>query len=880
MVFDMVISGLKTQYMENPLGLGAARPLFSYLLTADRQGSCQSACRILVSSTLEGLDRDEGDLWDSGKRQGRENFCIAYGGMQLKSRQRAYWKVKVWDEKDIESDWSSKAGWEMGLLEKEDWKGSWIGQGDGYQGDKAVAPMLVRDFSIINKGRIALARLYISGLGLFKAYINGREVADTLFAPGESDASETVYYVTYDVTEMIKEGQNTLGVILGNGQYVGFTLNPVMTDSDGKELPHHRYQKNDGRFVKPGISGDKKVIAQLEVEYENGRREIAVLTDDKWKWKESAVTFQNWYGGEDYDATREADDWNLPCGNREGWHKAVRMQPPEGVLTASEFPPIRIVEKIRPKSVSRLKSGNWLVDMGRNGAGFPELILENTDERLRGQWIRMYPAELLKENGEGVDQASCTQSWNERYHCSIVDSYRISGKGKEVWHPLFSYQGFRYVEVEGFPGELTADNLRYCIVRTDNEKNGTFHTSSELWNRINSMVERSMESNMFSVFTDCPQIEKLGWIETSWLMFRSLAGTYDISSWMRKIIHDITDSQLDERQASLEGNEEAGYVPAIVPEYQRIVGLHRDPNWGGACVYTPWEYYQYYGDCSVLHQAYPVMKKYLLYLWKHLKGGVLEDYAQMGEWGQLNEETPTVLVATCSFYRMLIIASQVADILRQEEDAKHFTHMGEKVKEAFHRHPLCYHSDTGVYGNGSQASFGCALYSGLVPEENVQAAVDHLVEAVKAKDYHLTSGEVGLKQVFIALAEHGRNDVICRMVMNETSPSYRFFAEQGFTTLPEYWNPEELWYGCARSRNHAMMGHVKEWLTYYVLGIKPVSPGFREVVIKPWIPEEIHELKGSLICPYGEIRVVYQEENGKADLRVTFPPGVSVKTQF
>lgn len=875
----MIISKLKTQYLENPLGIGSARPLLSYLLTADRKNSYQSAYRILVSSTMEGLNREEGDLWDSGKRQGRENFCIVYGGTQLKSRQRVYWKVKVWDEMDVESDWSSNAVWEMGLLEKKDWKGDWIGQGDDYQGDKAAAPVFARNFYIMDKGQVALARLYISGLGLFRAYINGRDVADTLFAPGESDVSKTVYYATYDVTEMIEEGQNTLGVILGNGQYVGFTVNPVMTGSDGKELPYHRYQKNDGKFVKPGISGDKKVIAQLEVEYENGKRDIAILTDAQWQWKESAVIFQNWYGGEDYDATREESDWNLPCGNREEWHRAVRMQPPEGVLTASEFPPIRIVERIKPKSLSRLKNGNWLVDMGQNGAGFPELLLKNTDERLRGQWIRMYPAELLKENGEGVDQASCTQSWNEFFHCSIVDSYRICGKGKEVWHPVFSYQGFRYVEVEGFPGELTADNLNYCIVRTDNEKNGTFHTCSDLWNRINSMVEQSIESNMFSVFTDCPQIEKLGWIETSWLMFRSIAGTYDIRAWMRKIIYDITDSQLDDRQACFAGNEEAGYVPAIVPEYQRIVGLHRDPNWGGACVFTPWEYYQYYGDCTVLHRAYPVMKKYVLYLQKHLKNGVLEDYAQMGEWGQLNEETPTVLVATCSFYRMLKIISQVADILRQEKDAKHFSDMGEKVKQAFHRHSVCYNSDTGVYGNGSQASFGCAIYSGIVPDENIHDAVEYLVEAVKAKEYHLTSGEVGLKQVFVALAEHGKNDVICKMVMNETRPSYRFFAEQGFTTLPEYWNPEELWYGCARSRNHAMMGHVKEWLTYYVLGIKPVSPGFRNVVIKPYIPVGIHELKGSLVCPYGEIKVAYKAEDDKTNVQVTLPPGVSAKIE-
>ncbi|MDE6517061.1 MAG: hypothetical protein K2L18_04330, partial [Acetatifactor sp.] len=201
-------------------------------------------------------------------------------------------------------------------------------------------------------------------------------------------------------------------------------------------------------------------------------------------------------------------------------------------------------------------------------------------------------------------------------------------------------------------------------------------------------------------------------------------------------------------------------------------------------------------------------------------------------------------------------------------------------KNAFYQHPLCYHSETGRYGNGSQASFGCAIYSGLVPEEKLQSAVDALVEAVRAKDYHLTSGEVGLKQVFTALAEHGRNDVVCRMVMNETSPSYRYFAERGFTTLPEYWNPEELWYGCVRSRNHAMMGHVKEWLTYYVLGIRPVSPGFREVDIQPYIPEGIHELKGSFVCPYGKIQMEYQEKEGKADIKVTLPPGVSVRRKI
>lgn len=867
---EIRISDLKIQHLENPVGIGASKPLFSYLLHSDRKDVRQSAWQILAASTPEKLDQNLGDLWDSGKRKGSRNFGIVYEGIALESRQRVFWKVKVWDEKDQESEWSSMAYWEMGLLKEADWKGCWIGQGDMFQGEKATAPMLCRDF-VLQQEKIGSARLYISGLGIFKAYINGKSVAETFFDPGESDAEKTVYYVVYDVTGLMQPGNNTLGVLLGNGQYTGYTVNPVMTDPTGTELPRHRYQKNDG-FVKAGICGEKKLLAQLEVVFESGMRRIAVVTDEGWVWKESAVVFQNWYGGEDYDATVDMDDWNCPTMDRRNWNKAEKMVSPGGVLRAREFQPVRIMERLKPREIKRLSNGNWLVDMGRNGAGFPELMLDDTDGSLRGRWIKMYPAELLKADGEGVNQASCTQSQNERYHCSIMNAYRIAGKGKESWHPLFCYQGFRYVEVEGYPGELTAENIRYCILRTDNEKNGYFYSSSNVLNQINRMVENSMESNMFSSFTDCPQIEKLGWIETSHLMFRSLAGTYDISSWMRKIIHDIADSQVV-KEGCRHDEEEAGYVPAIVPEYQRIIGLHRDPNWGGACVFTPWEYYLYYGEYSILEEAYPVMKKYILYLQQHLKGGVLEDYAQMGEWGQLKEETPTVLVATCAFFRMLMIAAQIARLLCRDSDVEFFLRLAEDVRVAFHCYPACYDPEKGIYGNGSQASYGCAVFSGMVPDEKKADVVEYLVEAVKERDYHFSCGEVGVKQVLSVLAEYGRNDVISRMVMNETAPSYRFFADAGFTTLPEYWNPDEPWYGMARSRNHAMMGHVKEWFTYHVLGLKPLTPAFEKMVIRPYIMHGIKRLHGYVICPYGKVEVDYTEDIEGTELKVSLPVG-------
>ncbi len=873
----MKIERLRVQGLENPLGLTEQTPVFSYRLVRSGgetgEAALQSACRILAASSPEKLARGEGDLWDSGVLHTGAVSGFVYGGRALEARSRCWWKVQVWDGGGRDCGWSEPAYWEMGLF-PEDWEASWIGQGDSWEGDPSAAPLFACDFEL-SLGEMDHARLYVSGLGLFRASLNGAPLADTLFDPGECDATRSVYYVTYDVTSLLREGPNTIGIVLGNGQYTNFQFNPVMRSlPDGALLPPHRYQKDDGGFVKPGIAGRKKLIAQLEITGKDGSRRLAALSDVSWSWFEGPVVFQNWYGGEDYDATLEQPGWDAPGADRTGWLPAQKMEPPAGALTGRFFPPIRIVERIAPVSVRRTAHGTWLVDMGRNGAGFPELRLSGTKPEQRGAWIHMKPAELLADDGESVDQSSCTQSWSERYSCEILDSYRVKGCGEEIWHPSFCYQGFQYLEVRGWEEELTPDAFRFCIVRTCCEKEGGFACGDQALDRISDMVDHSMESNMFGAFTDCPQIEKLGWIETSHLMFASLASTYDISGWMRKILHDISDSQVDEAQALLPGNEPAGYVPAIIPEFQRIVGLHRDPNWSGACVFTPWAYYGYYGDVSVLRSAYPVMRRYLQYLAGFLQNGVLEDYAQMGEWGQIDESTPAVLVATCSLYRMQRIASRVASMLGKQEEADDFSREADATRDAFHRHPLCYDAQTGVYGNGSQASYGCALFSGLVPEERKDAAVQKLVEAVEQREDHLSSGEVGLKQVFIALAENGRNDVVWRMVMNPTAPSYRVFADRGMTTLPEYWNCDELWYGMVRSRNHAMMGHVKEWLSAWVLGVRPLQPGFAETLIAPWMPQGLTRMRGSVATPYGSVTVSCERKNGRLEVQAEVPAGM------
>ena len=864
----MKIRKLRVQNMIDPLGIDTEHPLFSYLLEAEEKNQTQTACQILAASGEELLKRNIGDLWDSGRMEETRNFGIAYQGIPLESRQRVYWKVRVWDKDQNISDWSETAFWEMGLLRKEEWTAKWIGPGKQTPEQQSRAPVFRKQFFVEAPGALTKGRVYVSGLGLYRLRINGQEVSDAFFAPGESSAGKTVYYQTYDILRALRQGENELEVQLGNGQYTGFLQNPVMTDATGTELPPHRYQKNDGLVPDLDICGEKKFLLQMELSDQNGPL-ILIETDETWQCSESATVFQNWYGGEDYDA--------LAAGKR-CWKSAVYAEPPRGRLRAAEFPLIRPREKFAPETIRLLKNGNWLVDFGKNGAGFAEVILFGTGEREKGSWIRMYPAEVLREDGEGVDQSSSTQSWNEKFHCCIRDSYRIGGYGSERWHPIFCYHGFRYLEVEGFPGTPRKENFLYWRICTDNEKTGSFKSSDRVINAVNDMVERSMESNMFSAFTDCPQIEKLGWIETSHLMFRSLADTYDIRAWMRKIIHDIQDAQTGEREAAFPGAEPVGYVPAIVPEYQRIKGLFRDPNWNGACIFTPWEYYLFYGETDLLEQSYPSMKRYLEYLELFLKTGRLEDCTQMGEWGELGEHTPREFVAMAACYRMFRIVAKTAEILGFAREQQKYSRRAEELRSAFLDNPECWQEDTGICGTGSQASYGCALFSGLIPEKKRETAVERLVQAVEKKDFHLTSGEVGLKQVFRTLGEYGRSDVVWKMVMNRTEPSYRVFVDRGLTTLPEYWNYEELWYGMARSRNHAMMGHVKEWIMNDLLGIRLAAPGGSVVILQPYVPREIQEMHGKLLCSYGEIslscQVKRRTEQVQVSLEITLPVGV------
>ena len=853
------ITRLRTQSLVDPIGLHTAEPSFSYLIDSPLSAEEHTAHHLLVASTPELLEAGVGDLWDSTVVASARTSGIVYDGEPLTSRQRAFWKVRAWDGAGAPSAWSDPATFEMGLLAPHDWAASWIGQGDDFSGNRSSVPLFAKDFAVRSALQVASARLYISGLGVFEARLNGHKISDHYFEPGESDNRKTTNYVTYDLTTAIQAGDNTLGVMLGNAFYGMY--DEVDNVIDGVA----RYVKWDGIQTAPdwedGLYGRIKMLAQLEVVYEDGSREI-VASDDTWRYTDGPITFSNWLSGEDFDARRQTLDWDKPGHPRSRWNDARLMQAPPGILTGRECAPIRAFDSYSAQSVTQIDDRRIVVDMGRNGAGIPELTLSTTPQ-LAGATIRLYPAEVLNPDGT-VDQTSVTGEFD---FGEMFSTYTVGGYGRETWSPTFTYYGYRYLELRLSPeleGWVPAPkDFATKLIRTDNEVVGTFETSNADINAIDTIITRSIESNMFSTLTDCPHIEKAGWLECTHLLHDSIASTFDVEAWVRKLTRDISDAQY-----------ESGEAAPISPPFQHVNFLSRDPNWGGALIFTPYAQYLEYGNLSTVEELYPQMVRYVDFLSRQCDGnGLLLNYAQMGEWGGYDASTTKDFTASATFHRMLLIMNDICHLTDRPHDAERFTRMADNLRVQIHRR--FFNAATGVYDSGSQSSYALALFNGLVDEANVPAVVQGLVNKVASDGFHLTSGEVGLKQVFSVLAEHGQNETVYKMITNETMPSYLYFVRNGMTTLPEYWDME-------RSLNHAMMGHAKGWLHRHLLGLHSIAPGYRSIEIAPYIPQDVSWAQGTHTTVAGEFSIRWSVADDRKTLELDFslPVGTQARVKL
>ena len=824
----VTVSDLRTEYATNPLGLETQHPRLSWMIHSSQRSENQTAYEVLAASSREQLQPGKADLWDSGRIASDQSIQVPYRGKALESRQQVYWKVRVWDKAGAASEYSEPAKWEMGLLTPADWRAQWVGYAPGWNGS---ALFFRYHFNI--KKPVKQARTYIAGLGYYELHLNGQKVSDRVLEPGFTTFTKRVLYGTYDVGELIRQGGNAIGVVVGNGWY-----------------------------------GAPKLLVQLEVTYTDGTRDSfdthGDFQDENWVVTAGPIVSNSIYDGEVYDARLERPGWDMPERGQNDlsdryhqWVTTDAAEGPGGKLVSSTINPIKIVQTLRPKTITEVKPGIFVYDAGQNLAGWAELRVKGQ----RGDTVKMRFAENLKSDGT-VDQENLRKADAE-------DTYILKGGDEEKWEPRFTYHGFRYVQMEGFPGTPTLDNILVKVVRSSVDRAGQIETSNEVINKVQSMIWWTEASNLYSVPTDCPQRdERMGWLNDLTVRTEESVYNFQMGRFYTKFLNDIQDTQ-----------DEKGTITDTAPF--RWGQRPADPV-DASYLLLSWNLYLHYNDKRVIEEHFDSYKAWVDYLATMAKDGII-DYGTWGDWSPpqaesidgsrgwsaVSKNTPYSLMSTAFYSYTAHLLADMARILSRKDDAAKYDAIAKKEADIFNA--KFWDEKAGGYAANNQAGNSIALYMNLVPADRVQRVVDNLVNDVKAHDYHLTTGNICTKYLLEALVAHGHADVAYQIAKQETYPSWGFMIANGATTLWERW---ELMNGYGmNSHNHPMMGSVSAWFYKYLAGIvyEPATPGFKHFVIHPYAVGDLKWVHSSYASMYGPIRSDWSKEDNCLHLKVSVP---------
>ncbi|WP_290305276.1 family 78 glycoside hydrolase catalytic domain [Mucilaginibacter flavus] len=697
------------------------------------------------------------------------------------------------------------------------------------------------------KTGLVRAVIFLSGLSAYEVTVNGKKVGNYLFSPGWTDYKKTVLYDTYDITGQLKVGDNALGIMLGNGMY--------------------NIQPDTLRYVKfLNTFGPAKAIAQLRLEYADKTVEI-INTDKTWQAAPGPVTYSNLYGGEDYNANLEPAGWNKPGFKVNSlWHAALETQGPGGGLKglSCAAPPVAAIDTMQAVKIIPISKTVLIYDFGQNASMMPLLQVNGP----KGSSVRMIPSELLGKNGL-VDRSSATQdgvrpAWWQ---------YTLSGIGEEKWFPKFFYQGARYLQVELYPspaGELPQiKQLADVIVHSTSKPVGSFACSNQLFNQIYGLVRWAQRSNMMSLMTDCPQREKMGWLEENHLNGPALRYNFDMALLFRKTMNDMADAQLSN-----------GLIPNIAPEYfiagspDLTNGFRNSPEWGSSFIIVPWQQYLFSGDISLLGRYYSRMKSYVAFLAGEAKDNII--HTGLGDWYDIGPKepwgsqlTPVSFTGTAIYYYDNWIMYNIALTLGKQQDAIRFKQAFGQIKEAFNK--TFYNKDKGIYATGSQTSSAMPLFFDLAEAGSRDQLLTALVDDIRKNQNSFTTGEVGYRFLLRALADGGRSDVVYDMNNQSERPGYGYQLKMGATSLTEKWDAGVGNFG---SQNHFMSGQINEWFFTDLVGISPDAggPGFKAFTIKPTILKDLTWVKGSYSSISGEIQCKWEKSGGKIMLDISVPP--------
>ena len=836
---------LKINYITKPLGVDGV-VYFSWENDDLDRGAKQSAYQILVASSLEKLENNEIDLWDSGKRNSDETVSIIYEGKELKSSGRYFWKVVCWDENEKQTENSST--FETGLFQADDWKGDWIGTGaeapendeDFYK--KIPAPLFRKSFATTKK--VTNARLYISGLGYHEIFLNGSKVSDYWLEPGWTQFAKTVYYNVHDVTEQIQQGENALGVMLGNGWY-----NPLPLKVFGRNL------RNELTIGQP------KLICQLKLEYDDGSTEL-VVSDNSWKTADGPIVRNNVYLGEWYDARKEIDGWCNAGFDDSVWEKVKKAEAPEGKLTWQFIPPIRITRPVlKPFQIIENEPGLYVYDLGQNFAG----VIRFKAEAPAGTEIVFRYAELLNEdNTIDVNTSVAGQvkspgrggpgapdvAWQE-------DRYICKGEGIEVFEPRFTFHGFRYVEVSGLPYKPSLNDMEGLPLNSDIKDISEFECSNELFNKIQDLTEWAMLSNVFSIESDCPAREKFGYGGDMVTVGETYMYNYDMSTFYQKSVRDF------DRDAKPNGAM-TECAPDIGINQRGLEPGTGSTGWTLAHPFLLEQLYRYYGNIEIVKEQYPSLKKLVDFYNERTPDYLILDC--IGDHNSVDER-PRPVSAASAYYHHVKILVKLAKVLEKKEDVAKYSELADNIKQAFIEKLV--DKKSGKVYSGYQASQVFALYYDLLPPELRKKAFDQLEEQILyARKGHLTTGIFSTKMMLNYLSDNNRDDLSFIMLSQKEYPGYGFMIDNGATTLWENWEVKKH-----DSKNHPMFGSVSEWFYKSVAGIQQAdnSVAFKEIVIKPSLVGDLTWAKGSYHSVRGKISSSWWKFGDDVYLNVTIP---------
>ncbi len=838
-----------------------AKPRFSWVPRDERRGSTQKAYRIIVSRDKESALAGVGTVWDSGKVESGENNLVRFGGADLPECTRFFWAVKIWcaatgekksgaDAVDpAESPWALSS-FETAILDPDSWKSSWISMPEP-EFDETTVLLVEGD---INNNRHVAARLYhgiylrssfslerlpvracmyVCGLGYNECFVNGRRAGRNRLDPGQTDYRLRALYSVHNVTDSLRTGENALGVILGNGRYV---------DAYG--------------FGKP------RLMLQLLLEFDDGARRV-VVSEGSWKTSHGPIVHNGIYSGEVYDARLEQPGWDLPGFDDSAWRPAEIVDGPK--LEAQVLPPIRVVATMPARALSSPEPGVHIFDFGQNFSGVVRLRAEGP----RGTGIRIRFSELLTGSG------SLNLGTNRESQSS--DLFILKGEGLETFEPRFTYHGFRYAELTGFPGIPTVDTLEGLVIHTDVERTGAFLCSNQLVNRIHSNILWGQLSNLMSAPTDCPQRgERMGWLGDAQLASEEACNNFDMAGFYAKYLEDIRLAQLTD-----------GSLSDVVPPYWPLYPT--DPAWGSAYVTLAWAMYAMYGDLEILERHYEGMRRYVDFLDANSPGHINDSLGRYGDWCPPGciypKKTPIELTSTWYLYNDTLVFSRIAAVLGKRGEAAVYAARAAEIAAAFNAEFLLADGRyatvpmSKIDRTVGQTSQALPIYHDMVPAGQKERAFARLVEAVvKNADGHIDAGIVGARYLLEVLREGGRADLAWAIVTQTSYPGWGYMVAEGATTLWERW--EKLGGMGMNSHNHIMFGSVDAWFYRSLGGIVPLEAGWRSLRIKPYAFDDLNHAGAKVDTIRGTVCASWKRSEKGFSIAVDLPVGVTAELEI